>query len=83
MRMRFREFLEGEYGTSASGEVGGFRPVGPNDDYNYANRGIGSRWSATERKKRFSGLRIFGSPLGSGVGYGDDQRPRRVAAGLL
>ena len=84
--MRFKEWLasEGEYGTSAAGEVGGFNPVGPNDDRNYAEKGIGSRWSSSDRrKKRFSGLKNDGSPLRSSAGYDADQPPRRVAAGFV
>lgn len=84
--MRFKEWLiaEGLYGTSAAGEVGGFHPVGPNDDRNYAEKGIGSRWSSTDRRKRrFSGLKSAGSPPDSNAEFGDGQPPRRVAAGLV
>jgi hypothetical protein len=71
--MNFKEwFLEGEYGTSASGPIdatfgGSTNFTSPNDDP-YVKRGIRSAWqSADFPKKKISGRGNAGSPLGAGV----------------
>jgi hypothetical protein len=87
--MRFKEWLlEGEYGTSASGEVGGFNPVGVNSD-DYTGHGIKSKYQMTDktspfnRRKKTNGLTNDGLPPGSTAGYGGGQRPRRALSGAV
>lgn len=48
--MNFKEWLEGQYGTSASGEIGGFNPVGPNSD-EYVRKGIVSAYQQVNKPK--------------------------------
>lgn len=53
----FKEWFEGLYGTSASGEVGGFNPVGPNSDLDYVRKGnIRSATQQTDNPKKKSRL---------------------------
>jgi hypothetical protein len=84
--MRFKEWLLELYGTSASGEVGGFAPVGPNGDDLQYNKKVGSLRTQSDYKpkKRFNGgSGSDGLPPDSTSGYASGRSPKRVAAGLL
>lgn len=87
--MRFKEWLlEGEYGTSASGEVGGFNPVGLNSD-DYTGKEIKSKYQMTDktspynRRRKVNGLKNDGLPPDSTAGYGVGQPPRRALSGAV
>lgn len=86
--MKFKEWLlEGEYGTSASGEVGGFNPVGLNSD-DYTGKEIKSKYQMTNKTSPYN-RRKFNDPKNAGLqpdlaaGYGGGQRPRRALSGAV
>ncbi len=87
--MKFKEWLlEGEYGTSASGEVGGFNPVGLNSP-DYTGKEIKSKYQMTDktspynRRKKVNGLGNDGSLPDLVAGYGVGRRPRRALSGAV
>lgn len=93
--MKFKDWLisEGEYGTSAAGEVGGFNAVGLNSD-DYIGKGqIKSKYQqsdsnadtalAYKRKRRLNDLKTGVLPQRSTAEYDAYQRPKRVMSAAV